>query len=145
VVNYNVVNNLSNYQGVALMANNASQYNCFLVSMFSTSSFYGASANMYKLASQSGTNGILSLNSTSVIGAYRYLYDASASSAFANTALIPTNIFMKHTTVGFNLIGTIPMLWLHNAVPLIYKPGQIVNMNGQDYCMLHGHAVEVHS
>jgi hypothetical protein len=144
-VNYNVVNNLSNYQGVALMANNASQYNCFLVSMFSTSSFYGASANMYKLASQSGTNGIMSLNSTSVIGAYRYLYDASASSAFANTALIPTNIFMKHTTVGFNLIGTIPMLWLHNAVPLIYKPGQIVNMNGQDYCMLHGHAVEVHS
>lgn len=146
-VNYNVVNNLASgsYQGVALMSNNTESYNCFLVNIYSTSSFYGALANMYRLCSSVGANGIYSLNNTQNVGAYRHLYEASASSAFANTALVPTNIFMRHPTVGYNLIGTIPLLWLHNAVPLIYKPGQIVNMNGRDYCMLHGHAVEVYS
>lgn len=143
--NYNVVNNLSNYQAVALMSNNTETYNCFLVNIYSTSSYYGALANMYRLCSGVGANGILSLNTTQSVGTYRHLYEASASSAFANTALVPTNIFMRHPTVGYNLIGTLPMLWLHNSVPLIYKPGQIVTMGGRDYCMLHGHAVEVYS
>lgn len=128
-----------------IYTSNGQTYNYPAFGIYSTSPFYGGSSNLYSNQTASGLYGILSHAETKSVGVgvYDYLRLNSASTAFANTTLVPSNIFMKHVSSGFNLIGTVPLLWLHNSVTKLYKNGQIVVMDGKEYVMFAYHAYEV--
>lgn len=114
--------------------------------MFSTSVFYNSSASpQYYSTQNSGSYGIhgLSQASTYGFGQYDLLMKNTASSAFANTVLLPSFIFMRHPTVGVNLIGTVPLVWGHNSVPLLYKSGSHITISGMEYVVFRNHAYEV--
>lgn len=129
-----------------LLGSSTTAYNSPQFSFYSTTPYYGGSSNLYYNNSTNGTlGGILPHSGTrnAGVGVYDTLRSNSASTAFANTTIIPSNIFMKHVSSGYNLIGTVPLLWSHNAVPTLYKNGQIVPMNGKNYALFQYHAYEV--
>lgn len=115
--------------------------------IFSTTAFYNNSAtpNFYNSTDSGGNGGICGNygSSNNGVGNYNYLFENTASSVYANTVLIPSFIFMKHPTVGINLIGTIPLVWAHRSVPLLYKSGTHITINGKEYVVFRNNAYEV--
>jgi hypothetical protein len=116
--------------------------------LYSTSSFYNSSSStppFYCQAAGAGAYGIYSLAtaSTNGFGQYENLFRDTASSAYANTVLLPSFVFMRHPTVGVNLIGTIPLVWGQNSVPLLYKSGTHITISGKEYVLFRNHAYEV--
>jgi hypothetical protein len=126
---------------------NVSEYSCnsSILGVYTTDTYYG-SGPMYNSNSSDGSNGILPLRYSQQqgVGSYYTMYRNSASTAFANTTLIPSFIFFRHPTSGFNLMGTVPGVWLANSVPTLYKNGQIISIGSQDYAVFQNHVYEVH-
>lgn len=120
-------------------------YNNPMLGVYTTDTYYG-SGPMYNSNASDGSNGILPLHysQSQGVGAYYTMYKNSASTAFANTTLIPSFIFFRHPTSGFNLTGSVPGVWLANSVPTLYKNGQIISIGAQEYAVFQNHVYEVH-
>lgn len=134
--------------GGNVMMNARNDSNVPLFGMYTTTTGYmtGSGNNMYDSIDAGGARGIMSYYTSINYGvfAFKSMQRYTASSEFANSTLIPSFVIMRSSTVGYNIVGTLPGFWSSNVVPRLYKNGQSVMMGGNEYVVFIGAVFEVH-
>jgi hypothetical protein len=141
ILDYSTSYSIAGDNNCIMTSSGMGQNKPFLMVYSLSTVFYGGNQYSYHNGSSGGGSGILpnQYGGQYGVGAYYYLMQASSSTAFANTALVPCYVFMRHPSVGFNLIGAIPGLWGSNAVPTLYRNGANVTINGLSYVIFKNH------
>ena len=122
--------------------------NSSILGVFTNDPYYTANNQyngLYFTQEPQGSYGIMALKDADTygFGNYNTMFMNSASTAFANTVLIPSYVFMRNASIGFNLVGSIPGLWLSNSVPALYHNGQTVEINGKNHVVFRPHVYEI--